>query len=62
MWPLLGWFVLVEIAIIAFGVTSAAVLVALVADTAAAVLLVRSCLEMRTAPRARRAAYGAGGR
>jgi hypothetical protein len=64
---ILGWFVLIQIAIIAFGVTSAPLLLVLIADTAAAVLLVRSCIEPRSALPAgalgaRHAAYGNGGR
>jgi hypothetical protein len=49
IWHLLGWFVLFELSIIIFGVTSAPLLLALVVDTAAALLLVRSWIEMRGA-------------
>jgi hypothetical protein len=49
IWHLLGWFVIVEVLITAFGVTTAPLLLALVTDTAVALLLVRSCMEMRAA-------------
>ena len=67
VWCLLGWFVIVEVLITAFGVTIAPLLLALVADTAAAQLLVRSCMEMRAAwpaniPIAQSRGFDSGGR
>ena len=67
IWRLLGWFVIVEVLTAAFGVTTAPLLLAFVADTAVALLLVRSCMEMRAAlpasmPIAQSPGFDSGGR
>jgi hypothetical protein len=45
----LCWLVTVEVLMIAFGMTTAPLLLAFVADIAVAMLLIRSCKEMRIA-------------
>ena len=49
LWHLLGWLVIVEIFIIAFGLTGAPLLLVLVADAAAVLLLIQSCAATRRA-------------
>lgn len=49
LWRLLGWFVVVDALITIFGVTTAPLLLSLAVDTAVALLIIRSCSEMRTA-------------
>ena len=46
-WRVLGWLVTVEVLMTAFGVTTAPLLLAFVTDIAVAMLLIRSCREMR---------------
>jgi len=47
LWRLFGWFVVVEILITAFGVTTAPLLVLLSLDTAIGLIVVRNLMEMR---------------
>ena len=48
-WRLLGWFVVVDALITIFGVTTAPLLLSLVADSVVGLLIIRSCMEMRAA-------------
>jgi hypothetical protein len=47
LWRVLAWFVVVDLLITMFGVMTAPLLLALAADTAVMVLLVRSLVENR---------------
>jgi hypothetical protein len=49
LWRLLGWFVVVDGLITMFGVTTGPLLLSLAADTAVALLIIRSCIELRAA-------------
>lgn len=46
-WRLLGWLVVVEALITIFGVTTGPLMLALAADVAVGLLIVRSCLDIR---------------
>ena len=52
LWRLLAWFVVVDLLITMFGVMTAPLLLALAADAAVIVLLVRSLVESRAQPAA----------
>jgi hypothetical protein len=49
LWHLLGWLVIVEIFIIAFGLTGAPLLLVLVTDAAAVLVLIQRRAETRRA-------------
>ena len=66
LWRLLGWFVVVDGLITVFGVITAALLLFLALDVAVGLLVIRSCMEMRTRffvafGRAARSGYREGG-
>jgi hypothetical protein len=46
-WRLFGWFVVVDALITLFGVSTAPLLLSLALDAAVALLVIRSCMEMR---------------
>ena len=47
LWRLFGWFVVVDALITLFGVSTAPLLLSLALDAAVALLVIRSCMEMR---------------
>jgi hypothetical protein len=49
VWRLLGWFVVIDALITIFGVTTAPLLLSLLADSVVGLLIIRSCMEMRAA-------------
>jgi hypothetical protein len=48
LWRLFGWFVVVDALITIFGVSTAPLLLSLALDAAVGLLVIRSCMEMRT--------------
>ena len=46
-WRLFGWFVVVDALITLFGVSTAPLLLSLALDAAVALLVIRSCMEVR---------------
>ena len=47
-WRLFVWFVVVDALITVFGVTTAPLLLSLALDAAVGLLVIRSCMEMRS--------------
>jgi hypothetical protein len=47
LWHIVGWFVVVDALITAFGVITAPLLLCIVLDIAAGLLVIRSYMEMR---------------
>jgi hypothetical protein len=47
LWRLFGWFIVVDALITVFGVSTAPLLLSLALDAAVALLVIRSCMEIR---------------